>query len=117
MSEGPAQPYTLSDTWHLNNRVNLLLLDHLTAGQLAFAANPKGRSIADQFAHLHNVRIVWLEPRVPAVAKALKKIEKGAARFHSGMVSIPRKWYTKTPNISDSPAIGIRYSVVGVICP
>jgi uncharacterized damage-inducible protein DinB len=72
-------PYTLTDTWRLNNRVNLLLLDHLTEEQLAFAPNPKARSIADQFAHLHNVRILWLEPRVPAVAKALTKIDKGTA--------------------------------------
>lgn len=75
----PAPPYSLVDTWHLNNRVNLLLLDSLTDEQLASAANPRARSIADQFAHLHNVRIMWLEPRVPAVAKALVKIGKGAA--------------------------------------
>jgi uncharacterized damage-inducible protein DinB len=78
MPDAPA-PYTLTDTWHLNNRVNLLLLDHLTDEQLAFAPSPKARSIADQFAHLHNVRILWLEPRLPAVARALTKIDKGTA--------------------------------------
>ena len=70
-------PLTLLGTWHLNNRVNLLLLEGLTDEQLAFAANPRARSIADQFAHLHNVRITWLEPRVPEVAKSLTKLEKG----------------------------------------
>jgi uncharacterized damage-inducible protein DinB len=54
-------PYTLLDTWRLNNRVNLMLLDELTDRQLAFAANPRGRSIAAQFAHLHGVRLTWLE--------------------------------------------------------
>jgi uncharacterized damage-inducible protein DinB len=61
MPEAPAPPYTLTDE------------------QLAFAASPRARSIADQFAHLHNVRILWLEPRAPAAARALAKIEKGTA--------------------------------------
>src|SRR5262245_44218289 len=41
--------------------------------------NPRARSIGDQFAHLHNTRIMWLEVSHPAAAKSLKKIEKGAA--------------------------------------
>ena len=72
-------PYTLADTWRLSNRVSLMLLDPLTTEQLAHVPSPRARSIADQFAHLHNVRIMWMEPRVPAAAKALCKIEKGAA--------------------------------------
>ncbi len=72
-------PYGLAETWHLNNRVNLRLLAHLTDAQLGCASHPRARSIADQFAHLHNVRILWLEPRLPAVAQRLHKIEKGAA--------------------------------------
>lgn len=72
-------PYTLADTWLLNNRVNLMLLDRLTEKQLAFTANPRARTVADQLAHLHNVRIMWLEVQAPAVAKTLVKFEKGAA--------------------------------------
>jgi uncharacterized damage-inducible protein DinB len=77
----PDQPpvYTLADTWLLNNRVTLMLLDNLSEEQLALAANPRARSIADQFAHLHNVRIMWLEPIAPEAAQSLGKIEKGSA--------------------------------------
>jgi uncharacterized damage-inducible protein DinB len=71
--------YTLADAWHLNNRVNLMLLDELGEEQLAVTANPRARSVADQFAHVHNVRIMWLEPIAPALAKSLTKIPKGAA--------------------------------------
>ncbi len=71
-------PYTLADAFRLNNRVNLMLLDALTDAQLAHVPTPRARSIADQFAHLHNVRIMWLEVQSPA-AKTLRKIEKGAA--------------------------------------
>ncbi len=79
MPDAPSPSYSLADTWHLNNRVNLLLLDRLSDEQLALAAKPRARTIGDQFAHLHNVRILWLEPRVPAVARTLVKIEKGMA--------------------------------------
>jgi len=72
-------PYSLADTWRLNNRVNLMLLDSLSEEQLAHVPSPRARSVADQFAHLHNVRIMWLEVQAPAAAKALRKIEKGAA--------------------------------------
>jgi len=68
--------YTLLDTWRLNNRVNLMLLDELSDRQLAFAANPRARSIADQFAHLHGVRLAWLEVQGDT---SLAKIGKGGA--------------------------------------
>ncbi len=71
--------YTLVDTWRLNNRVNLKLLDHLSEQQLAVAANLKARSVGDQFAHLHKVRCMWLEVSAPAALKGLAKIEKGKA--------------------------------------
>ena len=70
--------YSLADTFLLNNRVNLRLLDALTGEQLAHVPTPRARSIADQFAHLHNVRVMWLEVVAPAAAKALQKIDKGA---------------------------------------
>jgi len=79
MSESP-RPYTLTDTWHLNNRVNLKLLDALTEEQLAVKPNPRARNIAEQITHLHAVRISWLEAMEPNVTKDLAKIEKGASK-------------------------------------
>jgi uncharacterized damage-inducible protein DinB len=72
-------PFSLADTWHLNNRANLMLLDSLSREQLEHTPFPRARSVADQFAHLHNVRIMWLEVQMPEVAKCLPKIEKGTA--------------------------------------
>jgi uncharacterized damage-inducible protein DinB len=63
----------------LNHRVTLQLLEHLNAAQLAYSANPRARSIGDQFAHLHHVRIQWLEVSRPTAVKTLRKIEKGMA--------------------------------------
>jgi uncharacterized damage-inducible protein DinB len=70
--------HSLADTFLLNNRVNLMLLDALSGEQLAYAGSPRARSIVDQFSHLHNVRLMWLEVAAPGV-KGLKKIEKGRA--------------------------------------
>jgi uncharacterized damage-inducible protein DinB len=69
--------FTLADTWLLNNRVTLMLLDALSDEQLALTNNPRARNIADQLAHLHNVRRMWLEVSAPAAAKGLQKLEKG----------------------------------------
>ena len=72
--------FSLADTWLLNNRVTLMLLDALSDEQLAFTNNPRARNIADQLAHLHNVRRMWLEVSAPAAAKGLEKLEKGATK-------------------------------------
>ena len=70
--------YTLADTWRMNQRVNLQLLRQLNDAQLAYCASPRARNVGDQLAHLHNVRIQWLEASRPAAAKPLKKVTKGA---------------------------------------
>lgn len=69
--------YSLSETFLLNNRVNLNLLDALSDEQLAYSANPRARSVADQLAHLHNVRATWME--VVSPERKLQKIGKGAS--------------------------------------
>jgi uncharacterized damage-inducible protein DinB len=71
--------YSLADTFLLNNRANLMLLDALTGEQLAYTGSPRARSIGDQFAHLHNVRLMWLEASGPETLKGLSKIAKGEA--------------------------------------
>jgi uncharacterized damage-inducible protein DinB len=69
----------LAETWHLNNRVNLLLLDALTDEQLAATILPRGRAVTSYFVHMHMARFYWLEHRAPALAKRFKKIPGGMA--------------------------------------
>lgn len=69
----------LSESWMVNHRVNMLLLDALSEENLAVSPNARARSIGDQFAHLNNARLLWLETMAPAAVKTLKKIEKGTA--------------------------------------
>jgi uncharacterized damage-inducible protein DinB len=79
MPDTISKSYDLTDTWHLNNRVNLRLLDNLTDEQLAATVRPRGKNVASQFEHIHQVRIYWLERRARALAKDLAKFEPGIA--------------------------------------
>ena len=70
---------SLSEAFLTSNRINLFVLDNIPEADLSVAHSTRSRNIGDQFAHLHNVRILWLENLRPALAKSLKKIEKGTA--------------------------------------
>jgi uncharacterized damage-inducible protein DinB len=64
----------LAETWTIHNRVNLYLLDAIEDEALA-AALPKCRSVHDLFAHMHNVRLMWLKPAAPQLLDGLEKLE------------------------------------------
>ena len=79
MADQTTPQCALAETWHLNNRVNLLLLDALTEEQLAATILPRGKSVTSYFVHIHMARFYWLERRASALAKSLKKIPGGTA--------------------------------------
>jgi hypothetical protein len=53
------------DTWQSNNRIHLYLLDAIPPEALSGVSLSKGRSVAQQFAHIHNVRLRWLKEAAP----------------------------------------------------
>jgi uncharacterized damage-inducible protein DinB len=65
----------LVETWQINNRVNLYLLDALAPEQLESKLLSKGRSAAENFAHIHNVRLMWLKASQPEFPGGSTKIE------------------------------------------
>jgi uncharacterized damage-inducible protein DinB len=65
----------LVETWAINDRINRYLLDAIAPEALA-TKPAKGRSIAEMFAHLHNVRIDWLKSGDPTLLAGLAKLEK-----------------------------------------
>jgi len=69
----------LLETWDIDNRINLYLLDAVEPATLASHSASKGRSVGEQFAHLHNVRLMWLKVAAPDLLKGLEKIEKELA--------------------------------------
>ena len=67
----------LIETWEIHNRINLYLLDALDQNSLRDqSSGSKGRSVGEQFAHLHNVRLMWLKAAQPDLLEENEKIEK-----------------------------------------
>lgn len=63
-------------TWQIHNRINLYLLEAIAEEHLADTAASKGRTVGEQFAHLHNVRLMWLKASAPKLMEGVEKIEK-----------------------------------------
>lgn len=64
------------ETWHIHNRINLYLLDAIDESWLNDISASKGRKVGDQFAHLHNVRMMWIKVAAPDLLEGLLKIDK-----------------------------------------
>lgn len=75
----PMSNNALLETWQIHDRINLYLLDAIEPASLVSHSASKGRSIGEQFAHLHNVRLMWLKTAAPELTKGLMKIEKEQA--------------------------------------
>jgi len=70
----------LLETWQIHDRINLYLLDAVDAASLDSYSASKGRSVGEQFAHIHNVRLMWLKSAAPELMKDLAKVEKEQAK-------------------------------------
>jgi uncharacterized damage-inducible protein DinB len=64
----------LLETWHINARLNLYLLAALKPEQLSIGL-AKGKSVEGQFAHIHNVRLMWLKAAAPDLHEGQAKLE------------------------------------------
>jgi uncharacterized damage-inducible protein DinB len=64
----------LVETWQIHDRINRYLLAAIPADALALAA-PKCRTASDVFAHIHNVRLMWLKAAAPTLLEGLEKLE------------------------------------------
>ena len=68
----------LIETWKIHNRVNLYLLDAVPAEALGQSLSPKFRTVYQLFAHMHNVRLMWLKSAAPELLAGLEKLETKA---------------------------------------
>jgi uncharacterized damage-inducible protein DinB len=67
------------ETWEIHNRINLYLLDATEPSALGSLSASKGRNVGEQFAHIHNVRLMWLKAAAPERLAGLAKVEKDGA--------------------------------------
>jgi uncharacterized damage-inducible protein DinB len=64
------------ETWAINNRVNLKLLDGISdEGMTSTLSARGGRDVARQFSHMHNVRLSWLEVSAKDLTKSVTKLD------------------------------------------
>jgi uncharacterized damage-inducible protein DinB len=64
------------ETWEINNKVDLYLLNSINEEHLSSISSSKGRTVGEHFAHVHNVRLMWLREASPELLSLVQKIEK-----------------------------------------
>lgn len=75
----------LVETWRIHDRINQYLLAAVPAEALGDVSASKGRSVGEQFAHVHNVRLMWLRSAAPELLDGLAKVEKDGAGDADGL--------------------------------
>ena len=70
----------LIETWQINNRIDLYLLDAISEEHLADALASKGRNVGKQFGHIHNVRMMWLKAAAPDLHEKQTKLEDNVTK-------------------------------------
>src|SRR4051812_19527542 len=73
---------TLLETWRIHNRINLYLLQAIPAEAMPSSLTAKGRTVSDLFAHIHNVRLMWLKAAAPNLLEGLVKLEPKSSPTH-----------------------------------
>lgn len=67
----------LLEAWRINCRINHYLLEAIPEDLLAVKV-PKVKSVAANFTHIHNVRLMWLKSAAPDLWQSQTKFEEGA---------------------------------------
>ncbi len=65
----------LIETWNIHDRINRYLLDAIPQEAIGLSMAPKHRTIYQLFAHIHNVRLMWLKASAPDLLKGLMKLD------------------------------------------
>jgi uncharacterized damage-inducible protein DinB len=68
----------VAEAWAIHDRIHRYLLAAIPDEALGAVSASKGRTVAEQFAHLHNVRLMWLKAALPEALADLTKLEKTA---------------------------------------
>lgn len=66
----------LLETWEISHRMNEFLLTGIKEEYFTDTPVSKGRPVGAQFAHMHNVRLMWIKVAAPDLLPGLEKIEK-----------------------------------------
>jgi len=76
---------SLIAAWNTHNRIQVFVLQALPEANLVDTAQPRGKTVGEQFAHMHNVRLMWLKASAPELLNGLNKLEKSDALSTSSL--------------------------------
>ena len=65
----------LVETWNIHDRINRYLLTAVPEDALGIPIKPRHRTVYQLFAHMHNVRLMWLKSAAPELLEGLSKLE------------------------------------------
>lgn len=72
MDPGTGMLEQLVEAWRTNNRISLFLIERISdEGMVSTLSKHGGRTVAGQFAHMHNNRVWHLEKRAKDLAEGL----------------------------------------------
>jgi len=69
----------LHEAWRTNNKINLLFIELISDEDMNKTLSMRGRTIYQQLAHLHNVRVQWLDIVAKDIYKKSTVISKDAS--------------------------------------
>lgn len=67
----------LIEAWHTSNRITMYLLDAIPEEHYGCKSPSGGRSVGEQFAHMHKARMMWLKASAGKQTESLVDIPKG----------------------------------------
>ena len=79
-----------TETWHISQRLNELLIDDIKEEYFSDTPVSKGRTVGEQLAHLHNVRLMWLKVAAPDLFASQRKLEKDGISKKSVLAELKR---------------------------
>lgn len=66
---------SLLETWSIHNRIHLYLLEAVPDADLSARLPEVGRNVHALFAHIHNVRLMWLKAAGPDLLSGVEKLD------------------------------------------
>jgi uncharacterized damage-inducible protein DinB len=80
----------LAKAWRVNGALDLRLLAAMPEKALGDRFSPRTRTVAAQFAHIHNVRAYHLDKRAPAAGSGIRAFPRGAEPTRKELVKALR---------------------------
>ena len=68
----------LVESWEIHDRINAYLLAAIPVKALTLEPTTGGRTVGQIFAHVHNVRLMWLAAAGAAIPATVAKLDKDA---------------------------------------